>query len=99
MTLNKQGKAEEQRYIDHWIDESHFHWQSQNATTPESKRGQEIIQHEQLGISIHLFVREHKLQTGKAAPFVYCGQASYQSHTGSAPISVVFGLTGWGATP
>jgi superfamily II DNA or RNA helicase/HKD family nuclease len=89
VTLNKQGKAEEQRYIDHWIDESHFHWQSQNATTPESKRGQEIIQHEKQGISIHLFVREHKLQTGKAAPFVYCGKASYQSHTGSAPISVV----------
>ena len=90
VTLNKQGKAEDHRYLDHWMDESHFHWQSQNATTPESKRGQEIIQHEKLGIAIHLFVREHKLQSGKAAPFVYFGKASYQSHTGSAPISVVF---------
>ena len=89
ITLNKQGKAEEQRYIDHWIDERHFHWQSQNATTPTSKRGREIIEHEKLGLSIHLFVREHKLQAGKAAPFVYFGKARYQSHSGSAPMSVV----------
>ena len=45
VTLNKQGKAEEHKYLDHWIDEHHFHWQSQNATTPESKRGREIIEH------------------------------------------------------
>jgi hypothetical protein len=31
--------------MDHWIDDSHFHWQSQNATDPSSKRGQEIIRH------------------------------------------------------
>ena len=92
VTLNKQGRAQDHRYLDHWMDESHFHWQSQNATTPESKRGQEIIQHEKLGIAIHLFMREHKLQGGKAAPFVYFGKASYQSHTGSAPISVVFNV-------
>ncbi|TNF56507.1 MAG: DUF3427 domain-containing protein, partial [Burkholderiales bacterium] len=40
VTLNKQGKAQEHRYHDHWIDEHTFHWQSQNATTPASKRGQ-----------------------------------------------------------
>jgi hypothetical protein len=36
VTLNKQGKAEEHKYLDHWIDEHHIHWQSQNATTPET---------------------------------------------------------------
>jgi hypothetical protein len=45
VTLNKQGKADEHKYVDHWIDNDHFHWQSQNSTTPESKRGQEIIHH------------------------------------------------------
>jgi hypothetical protein len=90
VTLNKQGKAEEHHYLDHWIDEHHFHWQSQNATTPESKRGQEIIAHERLGLAVHLFVRDHKLQAGKAAPFVYFGKVKYLSHTGSAPMSVVF---------
>jgi SOS-response transcriptional repressor LexA len=32
VTLNKQGKAEDLRYQDHWIDERHFHWQTQNQT-------------------------------------------------------------------
>jgi len=58
VTINKQGKADEHKYMDHWIDDSHFHWQSQNATDPSSKRGQEIIRHAALGIDIHLFVRK-----------------------------------------
>jgi len=52
VTLNKQGKAQEHRYHDHWIDEHTFHWQSQNSTTPASKRGQEIIDHVAKGITI-----------------------------------------------
>ena len=92
VTLNKQGKAEEHKYLDHWIDEHHFHWQSQNATTPESKRGQQIIEHARRGIAIHLFVRDGKLAGGKAAPFVYHGRATYESHLGSGPMSVVFGV-------
>jgi hypothetical protein len=92
VTINKQGKADEHKYMDHWIDDSHFHWQSQNATDPSSKRGQEIIRHAALGIDIHLFVRENKLAAGKAAPFTYHGRVLYQSHQGSQPMSVVFGL-------
>jgi hypothetical protein len=45
-----------------------------------------------LGIDIHLFVRENKLAAGKAAPFTYHGRVLYQSHQGSQPMSVVFGL-------
>jgi superfamily II DNA or RNA helicase/SAM-dependent methyltransferase/SOS-response transcriptional repressor LexA len=92
VTLSKQGKAEEHRYVDHWIDEHTFHWQSQNSTSPGSKRGQELIRHEALGITIHLFVREAKLQAGKGAPFVYQGRAKYMSHTGSEPMSVTFAV-------
>ena len=92
VTLNKQGKAEDHRYTDYWIDENTFHWQSQNSTTPSSKRGREIIEHEKAGRKIHLFVREHKLAAGKAAPFVYFGPVNYQSHQGSEPMSVVFTL-------
>jgi hypothetical protein len=93
VTINKQGRADEHKYMDHWIDDTHFHWQSQNATDPTSKRGQEIIHHAALGIDIHLFVRENKLAAGKAAPFTYHGRVVYQSHQGSQPMSVVFGLT------
>lgn len=92
VTLNKQGKAEEHRYHDHWIDDNTFHWQSQNATTPSSKRGLEIIEHAAKGIALHLFTRENKLSAGKAAPFVYQGRVTYQSHVGSAPMSVTFRL-------
>lgn len=90
VTLNKQGKAEQHRYVDHWIDKAKFHWQSQRSTTPESKRGRELINHEKLGLSVHLFVRENKLSNGKAAPFMYYGPVDYQSHEGSEPMSVVF---------
>jgi superfamily II DNA or RNA helicase/SAM-dependent methyltransferase len=92
VTLNKQGKAEDHRYLDHWIDEQTFHWQSQNATTPSSKRGQEIVEHEKRGIAIHLFVREAKLAGGKGAPFLYHGPVRYRSHTGTEPMSVIFEL-------
>ena len=92
VTLNKQGKGEQHRYVDHWVDESTFHWQSQNSTTPESKRGEELVNHRSLGFSVHLFVRENKLRNGKAASFTYYGQVEYQSHTGSAPMNVLFRL-------
>ncbi len=92
VTLNKQGKGVEHRYVDHWIDEHTFHWQSQNSTTPQSKRGRELIEHKKLGLSVHLFVRENKLRNGKAAPFTYFGPVEYQSYEGSNPMSVVFKL-------
>ena len=90
VTLNKQGKEQAHRYHDHWIDEATFHWQSQNSTSLANKRGQEIIGHAKMGVAIHLFVRDTKLQAGKGAPFVYHGKVSYQSHSGSSPMSVVF---------
>lgn len=89
VTINKQGKAKDHRYLDHWIDERTFHWQSQNSTKPESKRGQDIIAHDKRGIAIQLFVRETKLENGKGAPFVYHGAVRYRSHTGSGPMSVI----------
>ena len=91
VTINKQGRQEGHRYVDHWIDETTFHWQSQNQTSPTDKRGREIVNHRQLGIKIHLFVREERLSSaGKAAPFTYHGPVNYLSHTGSQPMAVKF---------
>ncbi|HHJ18884.1 MAG TPA: DUF3427 domain-containing protein [Gammaproteobacteria bacterium] len=92
VTLNKQGKGKDHRYHDYFVDERHFHWQSQNSTTPQNKRGRELIEHERLGIDVHLFVREHKLRMKKAAPFRYYGPVHYQKHEGSGPVSVVWTL-------
>jgi superfamily II DNA or RNA helicase/SAM-dependent methyltransferase/SOS-response transcriptional repressor LexA len=90
VTLNKQGKAADHRYVDHWIDDHTFHWQSQNQTGPDDSRGRSLIEHTRRDIAIHLFVRETKLSNGKGAPFLYCGPVRYVSHTGSKPMSVVF---------
>jgi hypothetical protein len=90
VTLNKQGKSSEHRFHDHWVDNETFHWQSQNSTTPGSKKGLEIIEHAKRGIAIHLFVRKTKLSEGKAAPFTYHGKVTYLSHSGSSPMSVIF---------
>jgi hypothetical protein len=89
VTLNKQGKSVDHRYLDRWIDDHTFQWSSQNSATPENKRGREIIEHEKLGITLHLFVRETKLSGGKAAPFTYHGKVRYKTHEGSAPMSVL----------
>lgn len=92
VTLNKQGKAEEHRYHDYWVDANTFHWQSQNSTGPMTKKGRQIIEHAKLGVDLHLFVREAKLAGSKGAPFVYHGKAQYVSHTGSNPMSTVFSV-------
>ncbi|MFP4181566.1 MAG: DUF3427 domain-containing protein, partial [Thiohalospira sp.] len=95
VTLNKQGKQDEHRYLDYFIDEQTFHWQSQNQTTPESKRGREIVEQAQRGTKIHLFVRDQKLgPDGRSAPFRYLGTVDYLSHEGSAPMGVTFRLKG-----
>ena len=92
VTLNKQGKADDHKYLDRWVDERIFHWQSQNSTSPTSKRGREIIDQFKLGTNIHLFIRESKLSGGKGAPFIYYGTVQYKSHTGSSPMNVIFEL-------
>ncbi len=61
---------------------------------PESKRGREIIEHEKLGLNVHIFVRDSKLESGKATPFTYHGPVRYRGHSGSAPMSVVFEVVG-----
>lgn len=92
VTLSKQGKAKEHQYLDQWIDDRTFAWQSQNSTSPSSKRGRDVIMHEQFGITIHLFVRQSKMAGDKAAAFVYHGPVRYQRHTGSEPMNVIFQL-------
>ena len=93
VTIHKQGKAEDHRYLDHWIDDHRFHWQSQNSTSPTNKRGRQLTEEQKLGTAIHLFIRETKLHAGKAAPFTYYGKVRYLSHSGANPMSIIFGLT------
>jgi hypothetical protein len=92
VTLNKQGAEADYRYHDYFRDPARFHWESQNGTTPENKKGKGIIEHEKDGGRIHLFVRKHKKLNNRPAPFYSCGTVAYQSHTGSGPMSVEYKL-------
>ncbi|TPV54787.1 DUF3427 domain-containing protein [Aestuariibacter sp. GS-14] len=92
VTLNKQGKGSEHQYHDYFKDEKHFHWQSQNSTSPSNKRGKEIIEHKKLGSRVYLFVRESKLRGKTAAPFMFYGEVSYVEHNGEKPMNVTWEL-------
>ena len=92
VTLSKHQAETDYQYHDYFIDKSHFHWQSQNRTTPENDKGKRIIHSNENDSSIFLFVRKFPKIAGKAAPFIFCGRLSYLKHSGSAPISVEFKL-------
>ena len=92
VTINKQGKVTEHQYHDYFIDEKHFHWQSQNSTHPNNKRGREIIEHQKIGSRIYLFVRETKLRGKTASPFIFYGEIEYVDHTGEKPMNVTWAL-------
>lgn len=90
VTLNKQRADADYRYHDYFVDKHHFHWQSQNRTTPDNEKGLRIIEaNDRLG-SVYLFVRKFPKVKGKGAPFTFCGRLKYLKHTGSAPIDVDF---------
>ncbi len=57
VTLDKTEHVEAFQYRDHFLSPNEFEWQSQNRTTQKSNHGQLIRDHEQLGVTIHLFVR------------------------------------------
>jgi superfamily II DNA or RNA helicase/SOS-response transcriptional repressor LexA len=92
VTLNKQGADADYRYHDYFADPSHFHWQSQNRTTPGSVKGSGIVEGNERPGSIYLFVRKFGKVRGKGAPFMFCGRLKYLVHTGSAPMDVDFEL-------
>jgi superfamily II DNA or RNA helicase/diadenosine tetraphosphate (Ap4A) HIT family hydrolase len=83
VSLEKTGSNPDHQYVDHFISDAEFSWQSQNRTKQTSRHGQLIRDHAALGIHVHLLVRP--LRRG---PFVYCGQVDFVSWKGDAPIEV-----------
>jgi len=76
-------------YDDYAINETLFHWQSQNNVTPESDRGKSYIHQTELGKTILLFVRESKEnEYGFTRGSVFLGKATYVSSAGSRPMSI-----------
>src|SRR5699024_7829495 len=76
-------------YDDYAINETLFHWQSQNQTSSESPKGQSYIQQKKSGKTILLFVRESKKDAdGFTQGYVFIGPVNYIEHTGSKPMSI-----------
>ena len=94
ITLNKSEKhfSPSTMYMDYAINETLFHWQSQSTTSASSPTGQRYINHEKLGSKILFFVREFDKINNISQPYVCLGTASYVSHTGSKPMSIVWRL-------
>jgi hypothetical protein len=80
-------------YRDCAITPSLFQWESQSTTTVKSKTGQRYINHDDHGSSVHLFVREtRRTSRDMAAPYLYAGQAHYDSHRSERPIEIIWRL-------
>jgi superfamily II DNA or RNA helicase/HKD family nuclease/diadenosine tetraphosphate (Ap4A) HIT family hydrolase len=88
VTLAKEGMSDEHQYADHFLSDEVFSWQSQNATTQDSKRGQMIRNHHALGLHVHLLVRPTKKTGAQPTPFTYCGEVDFAGWEGEAPITV-----------
>jgi Domain of unknown function (DUF3427) len=88
VTLAKGDMSTDHRYVDHFLSDREFAWQSQNRTTQASKHGQLLRNHQTRDQRVHLLVRPTKKTGAKPTPFVYCGQVDFISWEGEAPISI-----------
>ncbi|MEQ3553881.1 DUF3427 domain-containing protein [Pseudonocardia nematodicida] len=80
-------------YRDFALQHALFHWESQNATSPESGTGRRYLTHRDQGSHVVLFVRAApKDDIGDGAPFLCLGACDYVSHEGSKPIAITWKL-------
>ncbi|MGW4196106.1 DUF3427 domain-containing protein [Streptomyces sp. NPDC005004] len=81
------------RYKDYALSPTLFHWESQNATSEDSRTGRRYQQHKQLGSEVLLFMRRYKnTDIGKSQPWMLLGPAAYVEHTGSKPMAIQWRL-------
>ncbi len=95
VTLDKNEKqfSPTTMYHDYAINDSLFHWQSQNSAFPEKGKGLEYINHRSLKKRIFLFVRERaKDEFGRTIGFVNFGEVEYVSHAGARPMNITWRL-------
>ena len=95
ITLKKSEKeySPSTLYDDYAINEYLFHWQSQNATSPESPKGLSYIKHQESNKKILLFVREQNDdEFGFTMSYVFLGLAKFANSTGSKPMNVEWRL-------
>ena len=95
ITLNKSEKdfSPSTLYEDFAISETLFHWQSQNAVSPQKGKGLSYIHHQRESKKILLFVREkNEDEYGNTMAFVFIGEGNLEEHYGSKPMSIKWEL-------
>ena len=80
-------------YDDYALSEYLFHWQSQNATSPESPKGQSYIKQFEMEKKILLFVREQNENEYRyTMSYVFLGLADFQQSSGAKPMNIEWKL-------
>ena len=95
VTLNKNEASHNPNtlYKDYAISPDLFHWESQNATSPESPTGRRYLNRKSHGSHIVLFTRDvAEDSNGMAQPFTCLGPADYVQHKGAKPIAITWKL-------
>jgi superfamily II DNA or RNA helicase/diadenosine tetraphosphate (Ap4A) HIT family hydrolase/HKD family nuclease len=75
-------------YVDHFEEPDTFVWSSQTSVGPTGKKGREILDALETGMSIHLWARCRKSDIA----FTYLGLVVPVSHQGDKPMAVRFRL-------
>ncbi|MFI8517212.1 DUF3427 domain-containing protein [Streptomyces sp. NPDC085481] len=95
ITLEKDEKdfSPQTRYHDYALNESLFHWESQNRTSDTSATGRRYQTHQEGGSHVLLFVRRYKkTDIGGPQPWLLLGPAEYVTHKGSKPMGITWRL-------
>lgn len=92
VTLNKNDKdfSERTQYNDYAINESLFHWQSQNSAS-HTNSGRRYVDQKENHKTFLLLVREHKNDGyGLTEPYYFLGPVTYRSSQGDRPMSITW---------
>ena len=80
-------------YDDYAINETLFHWQSQNSAGPDTPKGLSYIKHKDLRKKILLFIREkNKDEYGNTMGYVFVGEGHLKDHYGAKPMNIIWEL-------
>ncbi len=80
-------------YNDYAISDTLFHWQSQNATRPDTGKGLDYINHQKIGRHILVFVRPHKRdEYSHTMGYHFLGTAEMVKSYGSKPMNITWRL-------
>ncbi len=80
-------------YDDYAINDTLFHWQSQNSAGPETSKGLSYINHLKTKKKILLFVREKgKDEHDNTMGYVFVGEGNLKEHYGAKPMNIKWEL-------